>query len=183
VVAAWDGQLLRLGELIDLARKRYVDRLREAAGVIARALLGLDLTLAYRSGWPRELTFAEALVESWSRDVELGATSVGPQRAELAIRLAGSAVKDRISRGQQKLLAAALLMAQLDLFPLESSVRPTLLLDDPAAELDADRLLGLIRQVAHSSVQLIVTSLNPDFRAFGSPGRRYAVDGGVVREI
>jgi DNA replication and repair protein RecF len=183
VVVAWDGELLRLGELIDLARKRYVDRLGQAAGVIAQALLGLDLTLAYRSGWPREKTFAEALAQSWARDVELGATTVGPQRAELAIRLAGSAVKDRISRGQQKLLAAALLMAQVELFPAEANVRPTLLLDDPAAELDAERLLGLIRQVAQSSVQLIVTSLTPDFRAFGSPGRRYAVDCGVVREI
>jgi DNA replication and repair protein RecF len=183
VVVAWDGELLRLGELIDLARRRYVEQLGQATGVIARALLGLELTLTYRSGWPRDMTFAEALAQSWSRDVEVGATSVGPQRAELAIRLAGSAVKDRISRGQQKLLAAALLMAQVDLFPAEASARPTLLLDDPAAELDAERLLGLIRQVAQSSVQLIVTSLSADFRAFGSPGRRYAVDGGVVREI
>jgi recombinational DNA repair ATPase RecF len=35
-------------------------------------------------------------------------------------------VKDRISRGQQKLLAAALLMAQLSQFPQDAAVRPTL---------------------------------------------------------
>jgi recombinational DNA repair ATPase RecF len=55
-----------------------------------------------------------------------------------------------------------------------------LLLDDPAAELDSDRLLGLIREVAESSVQLVVTSLNPEFTGFGLPGRRYAVADGVV---
>ena len=55
----------------------------------------------------------------------------------------GTPVKDRISRGQQKLLAAALLIAQIKLFPEGSPVQPTLLLDDPAAELD-DYLLAQV---------------------------------------
>jgi DNA replication and repair protein RecF len=178
VIGAWDSEFIRLGNLIDDARKRYALRLGVAAGGIARSLLGMDLTLSYRSGWSREMTLAEALAQSWGHDVESGSTGVGPQRAELWIRLDGDPVKDRISRGQQKLLAAALLMAQVSLFPAEASVRPTLLLDDPAAELDGERLLGLIAEVAHSAVQLIVTSLTPDFAAFGSPGRRYSVNGG-----
>jgi DNA replication and repair protein RecF len=109
----------------------------------------------------------------------MGSTQVGPQRAEVALRLDGVPVKDRISRGQQKLLAAALLIAQLDLFPKDTLI-PTLLLDDPAAELDPDRLLGLIDQVVRQSVQLVVTTLNPDFQAFGSPGTRYTIDAGVL---
>ena len=100
----------------------------------------------------------------------MGATQVGPHRAELGIRLNGAAVKDRISRGQQKLLAASLLIAQLKLFPEGSPVQPTLLLDDPAAELDDERLAGLIREVSAHSVQLIVTTLHGDFSAFGTPG-------------
>jgi recombinational DNA repair ATPase RecF len=71
-------------------------------------------------------------------------------------------------------------MAQLSLFPQDAAVRPTLLLDDPAAELDNDRLFGLIREVSRQRVQLVVTSLNPAFDAFGSPGRRYAVEAGNV---
>ena len=74
----------------------------------------------------------------------MGSTQVGPHRAELGIRLDGVSVKDRISRGQQKLLAAALLMAQIKLFPAGAAVQPTLLLDDPAAELDDERLARLI---------------------------------------
>jgi DNA replication and repair protein RecF len=123
------------------------------------------------------------LAASWSHDQDSGSTQVGPQRAEIAIRLNGAAVKDRISRGQQKLLAAALLTAQLSLFPSNASVRPTLLLDDPAAELDSDRLIGLIGEVTHQAVQLIVTSLNPDFTAFGLPGRRYGLQEGVLRAL
>jgi DNA replication and repair protein RecF len=182
VVSAWDGDLLRLGGLIDSARRAYVERLETVARVSADALLGLAVTLSYRSGWPREQSFQMALERSWAHDLELGSTSVGPQRAELAIRLNGSPVKDRISRGQQKLLAASLLMAQVNLFPGEGAARPILLLDDPAAELDDDRLTGLIREVTQQSVQLIVTSLNPALGGFGVPGRRYQVRAGSFYE-
>ena len=180
MVGAWDGELIRLGCLIDDARRRYADELASTARVIAKTLLGLDLALRYRSGWAQELSLAHALERSWPHDQEIGSTTVGPQRAELSIRLDGSPVKDRISRGQQKLLAAALLMAQVSLFPTQALARPTLLLDDPAAELDSGRLLALIREVAQSSVQLIVTSLTPEFAAFGLPGRHYEVRQGSV---
>jgi DNA replication and repair protein RecF len=179
-VAAWDVELVRLGDYINDARARYVDLLSRSALPIARNLLGMDLGLSYRSGWNREQSFSEALASSWSHDHEAGTTQVGPQRAEIGIRLNGTPVKDRISRGQQKLLAAALLMAQLSQFPQDAAVRPTLLLDDPAAELDSDRLLGLIREVSQQSVQLVVTSLNPAFTAFGSPGLHYSVSQGQI---
>jgi len=96
--------------------------------------------------------------------------------------LNGSPVKDRISRGQQKLLAASLLMAQVNLFPGDGPARPILLLDDPAAELDDDRLTRLISEVTQQSVQLIVTSLNPALAGFGVPGRRYEVRAGSFNE-
>jgi DNA replication and repair protein RecF len=146
-------------------------------------LLGMDLELSYRPGWPRDQSFAESLQDSRSHDQASGVTQVGPHRAELSIRLNGAGVKDRISRGQQKLLAAALLMAQLKLFPEGASVQPSLLLDDPAAELDDDRLTGLIREVSAHSVQLIVTTLHNEFSAFGTPGRRFRVDTGHVEPL
>jgi len=181
VTAAWDGDLLRHGELLSVARARYVELLAGHASIITRNLLGMELTLSYRPGWMRDLSFAEALVQSWPHDQESGATQVGPHRAELTIRLNGLGVKDRISRGQQKLLAAALLMAQVKLFPPDSPVQPSLLLDDPAAELDNQRLTRLIAEVSSQSVQLIVTTLHPEFSEFGIPGMQYRIDGGAVR--
>jgi DNA replication and repair protein RecF len=180
VVSVWDGDLIRSGELLGAARARYVGALAPYAQAIGRNLLGMDLSLVYRNGWTKDSDMAEALAQSWNHDQETGATQIGPHRAELAIRLDGSPVKDRISRGQQKLLAAALLIAQIKLFPEGSSVQPSLLLDDPAAELDDDRLSGLIREVSAQSVQLIVTTLHEEFRAFGEPGRRFRMNGGQV---
>jgi DNA replication and repair protein RecF len=182
-ISAWDVDLVRLGVSIHEARALYVDQLAPVAIDIAQRLLGLQLSMSYRSGWSRELSLGEALKASWIHDQDAGVTQVGPQRAEIAFRLDGAPVKDRISRGQQKLLASSLLMAQLSLFPSDAQIRPTLLLDDPAAELDSERLLGLIREVTAQSVQLVVTSLSTNFDAFGMPGRRYAISAGAVEEV
>jgi DNA replication and repair protein RecF len=180
VVSVWDSDLVRSGELLSAARARYVSLLSPTAEAIGRNLLGMELSLSYRNGWLKGQGLAEALEQSWNHDLETGATQVGPHRAELGIRLGGMPVKDRISRGQQKLLAAALLVAQIKLFPEGSPVQPTLLLDDPAAELDDERLANLIREVSSQLVQLIVTTLHGEFSAFGEPGRRFRMDVGQV---
>ena len=180
IVSAWDGDLIHYGDLLTEARTRYVALLATEGQALSRALLGMELGLGYRVGWDASLTFREALDRSWPNDQEFGSTQVGPQRAELSLRLDGLPVKDRISRGQQKLLAAALLIAQLKFFPEHSPVRPTLLLDDPAAELDSHRLVELIREVRAQAVQLVVTTLHAEFSAFGTPGHRLVIDRGIV---
>lgn len=183
VVCAWDPELMRFGQLVTDARQRYTEALIAQCAPIARRLLGAELALSYRTGWAKDQAFEAALDHSLKADMDMGTTQVGPHRADLAIRLGGLPVKDRISRGQQKLLAAALLMAQLNLFPEQAPIRPTLLLDDPAAELDDEHLASLIQEVSAQSVQLVVTTLHGEFSAFGSPGCRLAIEAGVVRPI
>jgi len=181
LVSIWDADLVEYGELLSEARSRYVAALGAHAQVIGRHLLGMELSLSYRAGWAKDQSMAEALQQSWAHDQDAGATQIGPHRAELSIRLDAGAVKDRISRGQQKLLAAALLIAQVKLFPTDSPLQPSLLLDDPAAELDDDRLADLIREVLLQSVQLVVTTLHSEFSAFGVPGRRYQMNRGNLQ--
>jgi DNA replication and repair protein RecF len=183
LVGVWDAELIQYGEHLTASRARYVDMLSEQIQSLGFNLLGQQLALSYRAGWSRDLSFAGALSESWAKDIERGATQVGPHRAELSFRLDGLSVKDRISRGQQKLLAAALLIAQLKLFPADAPIRPSLLLDDPAAELDNERLASLIREVSAQAVQLIVTTLHGEFSAFGTPGRRFGISAGKVSPI
>jgi DNA replication and repair protein RecF len=169
-----------VGESIHRAREAYVERLMPVAADLARFLVGGELSVTYRPGWAIESSLADALSKSWTYDQERGSTTVGPHRSELSVRFNGAPAKDRVSRGQQKLLAAALLLAQLTNFPRSEASIPTLLLDDPAAELDSDRLFKLISAIADQALQLIVTSLTDDFRAFGVPGRRYRLSSGTV---
>ena len=183
-IGAWDIELVRYGEQVTEARRRYVSMLAPVAQAVAQNLLGMDLGLSYRAGWARELSLSEALERSRRHDLDTGITQVGPQRAELGIRLDGLPARDRVSRGQQKLLAAVLLISQIKLFPEDSATHPTLLLDDPAAELDSERLTALIQEVRAQALQLVVTTLHGDgteLLAFGSPGRRFRVSAGEVQ--
>ncbi len=180
-VNAWNADLVRYGELLTGARGRYTAQLANATKALVQRLFERELSLTYRAGWPVDRTLSEALAATSAHERATGVTQVGPQRGELLIRLDGLSVKDRISRGQQKLLAAALLLAQLQLLPMESSPAPTLLLDDPAAELDADNLLALIREVGTQPFQLIVTTLSPVSSIFGQPGKVYELHDGLVR--
>jgi DNA replication and repair protein RecF len=181
VIAAWDMDLIRYAEKLSTARQRYIDRLSEPAAGLGRALLGLELVLRYRCGWGLDMSFAEALAQSWPLDRERGSTSVGPHRGELIVHVDGMVAKDHISRGQQKLLAAALLIAQIKLFPVDAEVHPTLLLDDPAAELDQQHLGALIQEVCGQPNQLIVTTLQQDLPGFGKPGRRFRIQQGAIQ--
>jgi DNA replication and repair protein RecF len=105
---------------------------------------------------------------------------VGPHRADVSIRVAGHLAKERVSRGQQKLVASALTLAQLTLQEARSPGRSALLLDDPAAELDMDHLGRLLEVVRELPVQLFVTSLRPDLPGLGAPGGLFHVEHGRV---
>ena len=183
VVSAWDLELVRYASLVTEARQRYVELLAPVAAQVASKLLGLELALGFRAGWLRDLDFSQALERSWRQDQEAGSTQVGPQRAELTVKLDGVLARDRISRGQQKLLAAVLLISQIKLFRPDAEVRPVLLLDDPAAELDADRLTAFIGELSAQPLQLVVTTLNQEvtkLEGFGNPGRAYRVRDGQL---
>lgn len=183
LVSAWDADLVRYAEALTAARMRYVELLAPIAAQVAGRLLGMGLSLGYRAGWLREMEFAQALQRSWRRDHDAGSTQVGPQRGELTIQLEGVPARDRVSRGQQKLLAAALLLAQIKLFRPEAPAQPLLLLDDPAAELDERHLSMLIQEVRGEALQLVVTTLARKagpLVSLGQPGRHYRLESGSV---
>jgi recombinational DNA repair ATPase RecF len=57
---------------------------------------------------------------------------------------------------------------------------PTLLLDDPAAELDPVHLRHFVGQIAQLECQLVITSLQPETSAFDTPDRVFHVEQGRV---
>jgi DNA replication and repair protein RecF len=94
-------------------------------------LLDQRIELEYRSGWRDGQTFAEALAVAEPRDRLLGTSEVGPHRADLLLHLEQRRVQDEASRGQQKLTAAALVLAQVAVGAADDTRRDVLLIDDP----------------------------------------------------
>jgi DNA replication and repair protein RecF len=148
-------------------------------------LLGGPLELSLLQGWAAERGLAEALEAAWPRDLERGLTHIGPHRADLSIRFSGAPARDRVSRGQQKLAAAALLLGQLRCDAEQGSAVAALLVDDPAAELDAGNLERLLAEVIDLPAQLFVTALDPANPALqGLPiGHRFHVEHGSVMRL
>jgi len=179
----WDSELARLGESIAETRRRVVEQLKPYWHATVLALSGLDVELHYLRGWNQDLTLQEALAASRNRDQAHQLTHVGPHRGDVVLRLHGRPARDVLSRGQQKLVAAAMNVAQLQLLKAATELTPTLLLDDPAAELDSERLERLIDQVRQLQCQLVVTSLHAQSRLFGSPERTFRVGQGRVQPV
>ncbi|HMN46325.1 MAG TPA: DNA replication/repair protein RecF [Povalibacter sp.] len=160
VVSAWEGEMAECGEAVDRYRGHYVAMLRPVFEQIAGKLLGEAATFEYRRGWAADQSLSDEFAAKRPRDQQLRTTTVGPHRSDLTFRVDGTLARDRISRGQQKLLACALILAQVQLRSVTAQVPTTLLLDDPAAELDVDNLGKLLEAIDSVPSQLIVTSVS-----------------------
>jgi DNA replication and repair protein RecF len=182
-VTVWDPELARLGESIALSRQELMSRLQPYWREEVGALTGLEVDLHYLRGWNQESSLLEALEASRSRDQARQMTNCGPHRGDVAVRLQGRPAREVLSRGQQKLVAVAMTIAQLRLLMEGTQLVPTLLLDDPAAELDADRLQSFIARVASLRCQLVVTSLQSESRLFGTPERTFRLEQGRVEPV
>jgi DNA replication and repair protein RecF len=136
-----------------------------------------------RSGWAADTSLAEALETGLERDRQRGSTLAGPHRADIVLRARGANARDVLSRGQQKLAAAGLVLALLGRLRAEQQTLPTLLLDDPAAELDAGRLQAFVEEVRALECQIVMTSLSPDTSLFGAPERVFHVEQGSVERV
>lgn len=156
---SWSIALAEAGASVDDSRARYLAQLAPLVTDFGQRLLARPLTLDYRRGWPAEQRFEEALTAAEADDREAGNTDRGPHRAEVVLRLDARRVQDEASRGQQKLTAAALILAQVALEAATGPVRSSLVVDDPAAELDAESLERLLAAMTDLPAQLIFTAL------------------------
>jgi DNA replication and repair protein RecF len=185
---AWDPELARLGESIAEARRRVLERLQPAWLDSVGALGNFPVQLHYSRGWNQDVSLADALRDGLARDLARGITHSGPHRADVLVRMGARPAREVLSRGQQKLVAIAMLLAQVRLVTEISDIPPTLLLDDPAAELDIVHLQRFIELVRQLGCQLILTSLQapggPDLEGpFGRPDKVFHVEQGGVSPV
>lgn len=184
-LSIWDDQLVEHGARIMLARRELV---RDLAGPLQagyQALVSQDhgpglrmsesMVGALREGGVSRETvlvdddasvsretlaaqFREALSLVRAKEIERGATLVGPHRDDLLLELNGLPVKGYASHGESWSFALALKMALATLLRDESPAGdPVIILDDVFAELDSRRRLSLMSAVAGFE-QVIVTA-------------------------
>src|SRR5688572_14922758 len=180
---SWSGALAEAGSLVDGSRQRYLARLRPFVIALGQQLLDRPLMLEYRRGWGGDESLADALITAEPRDRQTGSTEAGPHRAELVLRLDERRVQDEASRGQQKLTAAALILAQVALEAADRPHRSVLVVDDPAAELDTGSLGRLLAALTDLSAQLVFTALTPNHLPPDAGFPVFHVERGEVRSV
>ena len=177
-VAAWEAELAAAGEAVTALREEFISAYLNLLSSIIKEKLPFAVNCSYRRGWSSEMTLLEALQQSRARDRAMGSTQVGPHRADLSLAVEDRRARYRVSRGQQKMLAATLVIAQIRFVTEQTGRELILLVDDPAAELDRDnrqRLFDLLQDVPG---QLFIAALEAEDLPWSNEGLMFHVEHG-----
>ncbi|MDZ7645272.1 MAG: DNA replication/repair protein RecF [Woeseiaceae bacterium] len=180
-LASWDREFATQGEALDRARSDVVRRALPVLEEAAEALLGASVSFEYQRGWSAGMPLAEALAGTRERDLLQGSTGIGPQRADLRLRVDERMARRLVSRGQQKLLASAMVLGSVAVARTVLPAGPLLLLDDPAAELDEAGLGRLMQRVGALGSQVVATALTAGAVPCPTAMQRFHVEHGSVR--
>lgn len=137
--------------------------LRESASALLPEFSGVRLE--FSSGWKQDdpqstEDIAKRLAAERAGDRERGFTRRGPHRADWGLSFEEVPRREFLSRGQEKLCALSMVLAQLSTLQTNSGEWPVLLLDDLSSELDRlhqERALGWLGQ---RPLQVLLTGVD-----------------------
>lgn len=155
----WESEMAQAGGALTRMRQSYFDRLRpvlQAVLIDFMAELGAA-SLSFDQGWKEGTDLLEAWVETRQRDRERGHTGRGPHRADWSIGFEAAPRREHLSRGQEKLCALALVLAQARLYAELKGEWPVVCLDDLGSELDRAHRMRVVDLVQASGAQVLVS--------------------------
>ncbi len=179
-IRSWNAEFLELAGQLDTSRRRVLDLTIDSLKEHGLQLLDAELGFEYQQGWGREKELAEALESSLDRELQLGSTQSGPHRADIKVIYDERQARKLVSRGQQKLLASAMILAATETAQAALERPLVLLLDDPAAELDGESITRLVSAVAALGCQVVATSLAPEALVFPERPVMFHVEQGRI---
>jgi DNA replication and repair protein RecF len=153
----WTAQLASIGAELVAARTECLSLLEPLFAESAGALGLPECRLAYEGDPPT----VEALEARLDRDLERGATGLGPHLHDVSISSAGRDLRSFGSQGEQRTAVLALLLAEATLLTERREEPPLLLLDDVLSELDPGRRRVLVEQVEGRG-QTLITATTAD---------------------
>ncbi|MCM2678084.1 DNA replication/repair protein RecF [Echinimonas agarilytica] len=163
-IGFWDQELISNGRVISQLREEFVARLQQALLPFTHKFLpDHEVTLVYQPGWDLSDDLATQLESNYPRDLRQGYTTLGPHRATFKVKVNNNPAEEMCSRGQLKLLVAALTLAQGALLSQQHGIPCIYLVDDFAAELDESRRALLIECLIAIKSQVFITATDSIF--------------------
>ena len=147
-VAVWEAPLAEHGAVLWLERVQWADAVASRFAEVCAAIgertpvamrYASAIEPAQRTHEDVRAALARGLEERRTLDVRRCLTHTGPHRDDLALSLGGRELRAFGSAGQQRTGAIALRLLESETLRERIGASPMLLLDDPFAELDANR--------------------------------------------
>jgi DNA replication and repair protein RecF len=150
----WTERVAQLGAQLVEARREVIAAVQPAFAARA-AELGLpESSLRYDAEPPT----TEALEARLDRDLDRGATGLGPHLDDVEILAGERDLRTFGSQGEQRLAVLALLLAEAELVQERRGFAPLFLLDDVLSELDPERQRILAGRLRTFGQTLITTT-------------------------
>ena len=162
VLAPWNEQLARVGVELAGRRRAAVEALEVEARGLYPTLAGTGaVSLQYGEALGAaagEPEFLAALDARFLEEARRGQTMVGPHRDDLLIEVDGRDLRLYGSRGQQRLMALTLRLAEAGPVARAVGSAPVLLLDDALSELDPEVQARVLEHVAAAGQVFLTTA-------------------------
>lgn len=164
-LAGYERVMARHGAELERMRLLAAERLTEAAKHAFERLADsrIKAKLKFVPGGPyEEEELSRQLAMSRSDDQRRRSTRIGPQKDELEIVLDNKLARRHASQGQQRVLALALKIAELECLRQARGLFPLLLLDDVSSELDHARTQAVYDFLGTNQCQIFLTTTRPE---------------------
>lgn len=173
----WSVQLVALGARLHTHRRRLLKRVADSMRPAYTRLSGgeeLQVLMEDRCGVGVSAVdtdishetvagcMDEQIAARSSEEIERRVSLVGPHRDDVLFTIGGRDARAFASQGQQRTLALAWKLAEVEVVRSVLSKTPVLLLDDVMSELDQDRRAALTA-VMQQDIQTFVTTTNTGY--------------------
>lgn len=186
----FNEQLAILGSNIIYLRKKFLHEIEQKAQEKYLSISGgEELRIKYDCHFLQDENEIEEILEKFQqklaekRKLEIikQQSLVGPHRDDIIFYINGEEATKFASQGQQRSIALALKLAELDILTSKTGESPILLLDDVLAELDDLRQNFLLKTISKNT-QTIITSVDTLLfdKKFLKTVHLYRVENGLI---
>lgn len=184
----WRKQFVNLSEeLARITETKFTVFCNFLEEQLCKVLPGKCFKIEFYKGWREDSSLESLLTGSIDTDFKAGSTRFGYQRSDLKIRIDDKPAAQVLSRGQMKLCAMVLQLAQIKYLKTELDIQCVVLIDDVIAELDDSNVCAIVDEFIKSDSQCFITSANEKLadllgREFGDFFKLFHVEHGTIKE-
>jgi len=163
---AWDLGYVESCQSLSEYRKNINSELEQRVQAVIKKLPAFNnenliqiKTYFYR-GWEEGKALSDVLIDHVDQDLKKGFSCSGAHRSDFQLRANNSLAKDYLSRGQKKLLAMSMCLAQAMVLRDVANKPTIILLDDVFSEIDEENTRAFIAELRKIDTQLFISCLH-----------------------